>query len=49
MYKALQDTFATAEANPIGKELGFNIKAVQRFLTNSTLFTKIAQGQYSKK
>jgi hypothetical protein len=48
-YKALPESFTTAEANEIGAVLNFNIKAVQRFISNEILFTWIAQGQYCKK
>lgn len=48
-YNSLPDRFTTGEANVIGERLGFNIKAVQRFLNDDNLFAWIAQGQYSKK
>lgn len=48
-YNVLPDDFTTSEANAIGEGLKFNIKAVQRFLNNDILFTRKAQGQYSKK
>lgn len=47
-YKALDDTFTTLEANVIGVEFNLSVKAVQRFLVNKTLFTKISHGHYSK-
>ncbi len=47
-YAALPQGFTTAEANIIGKDLGFNVKAVQRFLNEANLFNWIGQGQYSK-
>ena len=49
LYNSLPESFTTSEANAIGEELQFNIKAVQRFLNIESLFIRIAQGQYSKK
>src|SRR5690606_7621679 len=48
-YNQLPDDFTTAEANKLGGNFGLNTKAVQRLLSNDTLFIKLAQGQYSKK
>lgn len=48
-YNSLPEQFTTGEANVIGEGLGFNIKAVQRFLSDDSLFNWIAQGQYFKK
>ncbi|MDQ6756270.1 MAG: YfjI family protein [Bacteroidota bacterium] len=50
LYNSLPDKlFTTSEANEIGEGLNFNVKAVQRFLNDESLFTWIAQGQYCKK
>jgi len=48
LYDALPNKFTTAEANSIGEGFKFNVKAVQRLLSDTNLFTKTAQGQYSK-
>ena len=49
LYNSLPERFTTGEANTIGEGLQFNVKAVQRFLSNENLFKRTAQGQYSKK
>jgi hypothetical protein len=49
-YSSLpDDLFTTSEANAIGAGLGFNVKAVQRFLNDNNLFNWIATGKYCKK
>ena len=48
-FTDLPQQFTTSEANTIGKNLGLNIKAVQRLLNDTTLFDWIAHGKYSKK
>jgi hypothetical protein len=41
--------FTTGEAEVKGKEFGLNSKAVQRFLKDSKLFTKVSRGKYVRK
>ena len=42
------DEFTTAQANEIGKSFNMDEKAVQRFLAQVTVFTKMAHGKYCK-
>lgn len=49
LYNLLPDKFTTSEANLIGQSLNFNHKAIHRFISDPSLFSKISHGNYSKK
>ena len=47
-FDSLPNDFSTCDANGIGMPLGFNKKAVQRFVGDKNLFTKAGHGKYYK-
>ncbi len=47
-YEALPNEFTTSKANEIGLTLELNEKFVQRFMTDTSYFTRVSQGNYCK-
>ncbi len=48
IYDKLSDEFSTKEAIAIGEENGLKKRAVQEFLRDRSLFSRVKQGQYRK-